>query len=156
MCNHHSSVMFALHCVNTEIKMQAAHVKYTEDEHIFFSFHISATLWITPWFWQNLQNISQTNLLHATWMLQYCSVSLKKWVELRMCHNPGHLVWRQCGRIWKMGLLLQWKMRTPPHVIYPQYWNCFAKCSNEWSTTLTNHISFLITLFYFRFTRFFF
>ncbi len=27
--------MFALYCVNAEIKMQAAHVKYTKDEHIF-------------------------------------------------------------------------------------------------------------------------
>ncbi len=35
MCNHHSGVMFALYCMNTEIKMQAAHVKYTEDERIF-------------------------------------------------------------------------------------------------------------------------
>ncbi len=35
MCNHHSGVMFALYCVNTEIKMQAARVKYTKDEHIF-------------------------------------------------------------------------------------------------------------------------
>ncbi len=27
--------MFALYCVNTEIKMQAAHMKYTKDERIF-------------------------------------------------------------------------------------------------------------------------
>ncbi len=33
MCNHHG-VMFVLYCVNTEIKMQAAHVKYTKDERI--------------------------------------------------------------------------------------------------------------------------
>ncbi len=39
---------------------------------------------------------------------------------------------------------------------YPQYLDRFAKCSNAWSTTFTNHISFLITLFYFRFTRFFY
>ncbi len=35
MCGSHSGVMFALYCVNTEIKMQDAHVKYTKDEHIF-------------------------------------------------------------------------------------------------------------------------
>ncbi len=35
MCNCYSSVMFALYCVNTEIKMQAAHVTYTKDELIF-------------------------------------------------------------------------------------------------------------------------
>ncbi len=31
MCNRHSGVMLALYCVNTEIKMQAAHVKYNLD-----------------------------------------------------------------------------------------------------------------------------
>ncbi len=36
MCNRHSSVMFALYCVNTEIKMQAARVKYTT--HVFTHF----------------------------------------------------------------------------------------------------------------------
>ncbi len=35
MCNHRSSVMFALYCVNTEIRMQAARVKYTINESIF-------------------------------------------------------------------------------------------------------------------------
>ncbi len=35
MCNRHSDVMFALHCVNTEIKMQAARVKRTKDKRIF-------------------------------------------------------------------------------------------------------------------------
>ncbi len=35
MCNCHSGVMFALYCMNTEIKMQAAHVKYTKYERIF-------------------------------------------------------------------------------------------------------------------------
>ncbi len=34
MCNRHSGVMFALYCANTEIKMQAAHVKHTKDERI--------------------------------------------------------------------------------------------------------------------------
>ncbi len=35
MCNRHSGVIFAFDCVNTEIKMQAAHVKYTKNELIF-------------------------------------------------------------------------------------------------------------------------
>ncbi len=35
MCNRHSSVMFTSYCVNTEIKMQTARLKYTKDEHIF-------------------------------------------------------------------------------------------------------------------------
>ncbi len=35
VCNRHSGVMFAFYCVNTEIKMQAAHMKYTKDELIF-------------------------------------------------------------------------------------------------------------------------
>ncbi len=35
MCNRHSSAMFALYRVNTEIKMQTTRVKYTKDEHIF-------------------------------------------------------------------------------------------------------------------------
>ncbi len=35
MCNHHSGVMFALYCVIFEIKMQAVHMKYTKDKHIF-------------------------------------------------------------------------------------------------------------------------
>ncbi len=35
MCNCHSSVMLALYCVNIEIKMQAARMKYTKDERIF-------------------------------------------------------------------------------------------------------------------------
>ncbi len=99
-------------------------------------------------------NISQTNPLHATGMLRYCSVSLKKLVELQMCFNLGGLLLRQCGRIWKIKQPVWWKMQTPPHVTYLQYLDHFAKCSNTWSTTFTNHISFLITLFYFRFTRF--
>ncbi len=121
----------------------------------FYSFRISATMRITLWFWQNLQNNFQTNPLHAIGMLQCYSVSLKKWVQLWMCHNLGGFVWRQCGRIWKMEPPLQWKMRTPPHITYPQYLDRSAKCSNTRSTTFTNHISFLITLFHFWFTRFF-
>ncbi len=35
MCNHHSGVMFALYCMNAEIKMQAAHVKYRKGELLF-------------------------------------------------------------------------------------------------------------------------
>ncbi len=35
MRNCHSGVMFALYSVDTKINMQAAHVKYTKDEHIF-------------------------------------------------------------------------------------------------------------------------
>ncbi len=35
MCSHHFGVMFALYRVNTEIKMQAAHVKYAKDGRIF-------------------------------------------------------------------------------------------------------------------------
>ncbi len=36
LCNRHSGVMLlALYCANTEIKMQAASVKYTKDKHIF-------------------------------------------------------------------------------------------------------------------------
>ncbi len=101
----------------------------------FYSFLISATMRITSWFWRNLQNISQTNPLHATGMLWYCSGSLKKQVQLQMCHNLGGLVWHQCGRIWKMGPPLRWKMQTPPHVTYPQYLDHFAKCSNTWGTT---------------------
>ncbi len=122
----------------------------------FYSFRMSATMLITPCFWQNLQNISQTNSLHATGMLRYCSVSLKKRVQLRMCHNLAGLVRRQCGRIWKMEPPLWWKLGTPPHVTYPQYLDPFAKCSNAWKTTFTNHVSFLITLFYFQFTLFFY
>ncbi len=38
MCNYHSGVMFVLYCVNTEIKMQAAHVKYTKGERIFLRY----------------------------------------------------------------------------------------------------------------------
>ncbi len=109
---------------------------------------------ITLWFRQNLQNISQTNALHATGVLRYCSVSLKKRPQLRMCHNLGGLVWSQCGRIWKMGPPLRWKMRTPPYVTYPQYLDCFAKRLNAWSTTFTSHVSFLFTFFYFRFNHF--
>ncbi len=41
-------------------------------------------------------------------------------------------------------------MRTPS-----QYLDRFAKYSNAWSTTFTNHVSFLITLFNFWFTCFF-
>ncbi len=88
-------------------------------------------------------------------MLQYCSVSIKKRVQLQMCYNLCGLVWCQCGRIWKMWLPLRWKMRTPLYVTYPQYLDCFAKYSIAWSTTFTNHVSFLITLFYFRFACFF-
>ncbi len=36
----------------------------------FYSVRISATMRITSWFWQNLQNIFQTNTLHAIEMLQ--------------------------------------------------------------------------------------
>ncbi len=92
---------------------------------------------------------------NATGMLRYCSLSLKKQVQLWICHNLGGLVWRPCGRKWKMGPPLRWKMWTPPHVTYPLYLFRFAKCSNAWSTTFTSHVLFLITLFYFRFTRFF-
>ncbi len=35
VCNCHSGVTFTLYCVNTEIKMQAAHTRYTKDKHIF-------------------------------------------------------------------------------------------------------------------------
>ncbi len=73
-----------------------------------------------------------------------------------MCHNLGGLVWHHCGRIWKMGPSLRWKMWTHPHVMHLQYLDHFSKCSNSWSTTLTNHVSFLITLFYFWFPYFFF
>ncbi len=83
----------------------------------FYWFHISATMWITQWLRQNLQNISQTGPLHATGMLRYCSESLKKRVQLRMCHNLGGLVWRQCGKIWKMEPPLWWMKGTPPHII---------------------------------------
>ncbi len=41
MCNRHSSVMFALYCVNTEIKIHAAHMKYKKDERIFFTHFVS-------------------------------------------------------------------------------------------------------------------
>ncbi len=155
MCNHHSSVMFALYCVNTEIKMQAAHVKYTKDERIFLLIlylcnHVDHAMILAEF-----ENISQNNPLHDTGMLQYCSVSLKKRVQLRMHHNLSGLVWRQCGRIWKMGPPLRWKMRTPPHVVYPQYLNRFAKYSNAFSITFTNPVSFLITLFYLQFAHFF-
>ncbi len=121
----------------------------------FYSFRISATMRIMSWFWQNLYNISQSNSLHAAGMLRYCSVCLMKRVQLWMCHNLGGLVWRQCERIWKMEPLLRWKMRTPPYVTYSQYLDCFAKCSNAWSTTFTNHTLFLITLLYIQFIQVF-
>ncbi len=103
MCNRHSSVIFALYCVNTKIKMQAAHMMYAKDERFFYSFCISATMRITPWFHQNLQNISQTNPSHGTGILQYFFVNLKKRVQLRMCRNLGGLVRCHCGRIMENG-----------------------------------------------------
>ncbi len=77
---------------------------------------------------------------------------------LRMCHNLGGFVWRQCGRIWKIGLPLRWKMRTPIstcHISAVLMLNRFGKCSNAWSSTFINPVLFLITLFNFRFTHFF-
>ncbi len=41
MYDCHSGVMFALYCVNTEMKMQAAHMKYTKDEPIFLLISLS-------------------------------------------------------------------------------------------------------------------
>ncbi len=82
-------------------------------------------------------------------------LSWKKRVQLQTYRNVAGLAWHQCGRIWKMGPPLQWKMQTPPPVTYPQYLDCFSKCSNAWSTTFTNPISFLITLFYIWFACFF-
>ncbi len=59
MCKRHSCVMFALYCVNTEIKMQLLTWSTQKMNAFLYSFRISATMRITPWFWQNLQNISQ-------------------------------------------------------------------------------------------------
>ncbi len=112
MCNRRSNVMFPLYCVNTKIKMQAARVKYTKDERIFLLIsylcnHVYYTMILVE-FAKTFPKL--TNPLHAAGMLQYCSVSLKKQIQLRMCCNLGSLVWHQCGRIWKIGPRLRWKI----------------------------------------------
>ncbi len=148
---------WSLHCIVWTLKKKCRLLAWSTQKMnaLVYSFLISETMWNTSWYWQNLQNISQTNPLCITGMLRYCSVSSKKWVELCMRHNLSGLVWRQCGRIWKIGPPLWWKMRTIPHITYPQYLHRFAKCWNAWNTPFTNYVSFLITLFYFRSTHFF-
>ncbi len=96
MCNRHSGVMFALYCANTKIKMQAAHVKYTKDKHIFFTHFV----FLEPCgLRHDFGRICKTFPKLAHYLPLECYVLFCKFnemVQLRMCHNLGGLAWRQC------------------------------------------------------------